>query len=236
MLYAPAVHAYECNEEIDKLSKEYEIKIICKKESILDKNMDFTFIEAEQEKIDNATKSIKQFLLSFDKSFLKEKLETINLFKDLLFIKSKVGGLNHKQHVWVSLENFSKAFADKKYLEVLHHEFSSNIYKTVAFDVRTSWVNLNNIYNYSISFLRKCLNDINFCSLSTSELLQNGFLCNYAITNDENDFNLYAEELFVSPERMKFLSNQYPLIKIKLHKFKEIYKKTGFKGKFPDEP
>ena len=55
------------------------------------------------------------------------------------------------------------------------------------------------------------------------------------MTNDENDFNVYAETLFTEPEKLKKLKATYPNVKIKLEKLKEFYRELGFKGKFPDE-
>ena len=228
-------YGYECNEEIDQLSKQYEVKILCKGKSIVDYKMDFSFVEAEQEMIDDATRAVKSFLSSYEKNFLKARINSINLFKDIEFLDSPVGGINHKGHIWLTLDSFSKQRIDKIYQGILHHEFSSNIYKFVDLDLRTQWKNINSIYEYSISFLKKCLKDIKFCNSSSEKLFTDGFLTNYSLTDDENDFNVYAEILFTESPYIKDLAQKYPKIKNKLQKLKDVYIKAGFKGKFPDE-
>lgn len=71
--------------------------------------------------------------------------------------------------------------------------------------------------------------------------LDTGFLNAYGATNAENDFNIYAEEMFVHPEYVAQLAAKYPLIRWKLDfvmetyvtadpRFKEIFQKMGLAG------
>ena len=68
--------------------------------------------------------------------------------------------------------------------------------------------------------------------------LDTGFLNAYGATNLENDFNIYAEEMFWNPGGLTALAKEHPLIRRKLEfvmdtyiaidpSFKEIFRKSG---------
>lgn len=227
-------YGFECNEEIDQLSKKYSIGIFCKTSSI-EMRDEYKYEEADQTMIDMATPGIRKFFVSYDEAFLKGKIESIMLFKNIKYLNSNVGGLSDGNTIWLCLRDLPQESLNKKYSEVLHHEFSSNVYKQISFVKRTIWKKINYAYHYTVSYIKKCLSEPGFANSSTEEILSGGFLTNYALTNDENDFNIYAETLFTNPEKLKKLKSTYPNIKIKLEKLKEFYRELGFKGKFPDE-
>jgi len=71
--------------------------------------------------------------------------------------------------------------------------------------------------------------------------LETGFLNAYGATNLENDFNIYAEEMFRHPEYVARLAQKYPLIRRKLDfvmatyvaidpAFRPIFRKLGLTG------
>lgn len=235
LLFSSTAFGYECNEDIDNLSKEYRIPIYCKLASI---EYDGTpeMEEAEQELIDKATFAVRAFLDSYDKRFLfKAKLTGIFLFKNIKYLDSKIGGFSDGENIWLSLRDISQESCNIKYAKVLHHEFSSNIYSQVSYVKKLVWKKLSYAYHFTVNFLKKCLNDPEYAFQTTEDLLEKGFLRNYSMTNDENDFNIYAEILFARPQEIKGLKEKYPNVKIKLDKLKEYYRELGFKGKFPDE-
>jgi len=226
-------YAYECNEEIDKISAENNVGIFCKKSSV-EAREDFEFEEADEEMILKATPAIKKFFSSYNKSFLNS-LESLMLFKNINYLKSGVAGLHHDKTIWLCLENVPQERANRLYLKVLHHEFSSGVYDQISYYKKLIWKKINYAYKYTVAFLKKCLNDPNFSNATSDKLLSEGFLINYSLTDDENDFNVYAEMLFTDPEKLKNLKMSHQLIKVKLEKVKEFYRDAGFKGKFPDE-
>lgn len=235
LLFSSTAFGYECNEEIDNLSKEYKIPIYCKLASI-EYDGDPEMEEAEQELIDKATFALRSFLDSYDKRFLfKAKLTGIFIFKNIKYLDSKVGGFSDGENIWLSLRDIPQESCNTKYVKVLHHEFSSNIYNQVSYVKKLVWKKLSHAYHFTVNFLKKCLSDPKYAFETTEDILEKGFLRNYSMTNDENDFNIYAEMLFARPQEIKTLKEKYPNVKIKLDKLKEYYRELGFKGKFPDE-
>jgi len=227
-------YGYECNQEIDELSKEYNVGIFCKKSSI--RNVEeYEYENADKNEIDIFTPYLKKFIQTYDKEFIKDKIKSIMFFKNLKYLESVVGGMSDGDDIWVNRKEGTEEKLNIYYLSVLHHEFSSNVYKRIPMIKRTVWSKINFAYEYTIYYLKKCLNNSYFANSTTVELLKNGFLRNYSLTNDENDFNVYAETLFTEPEKLKKLKATHPNVKIKLEKLKEFYRELGFKGKFPDE-
>ena len=90
-------------------------------------------------------------------------------------------------------------------------------------------------YDESYEYNVKNVSDFGYSRGSGHEVKHQGFINNYAKTNPENDFNTYAEILFAEPEKIRMLSEAYPLIKTKLQYVKSIYRNYGYTGKFPDE-
>ena len=58
---------------------------------------------------------------------------------------------------------------------------------------------------------------------SNESLYKLGLIEQYGYSGLENDFNLYAEMLFVDPQKLKKLISQYPAIAKKYQVLKEFY-------------
>lgn len=235
VFFTQSAHAYECNEEIDNLALQNNVRIICKLSSINEDQGSIKLVQAEQNMIDNSTEAIKAFFKSYNRDFIKDKINNIYIFKKINYLDSKVDGLSDGENIWLNLADFSETKAFSVYLETLHHEFSSNVYKKASLVKRFVWKKISSSYYYTVSFLKKCLNDYQYCQSTSKQMFEDGFLKMYSMTNDENDFNVYAQTLFTDPQKLKDLDEKYPLIHKKLEKLKEFYRDLGFKGKFPDE-
>lgn len=229
------VFAFECNQRLDDLSEQYEVPIYCNSKSIESEER-FTYEEADQRLIDAATPVIEKFFHTYNKNFLGSHLRSVNLFKNIKHLGVEVGGMSDGHTIWLCLDDYSNREIERVYLKALHHEFSSNVYKNVRYSRRVDWKKINYIYDYSIAYLKTCLSNFVFCSSTSDKLLSEGFLRNYSLTNDENDFNVYAETLFTKPNDLKALGQKYPLIAKKIQMLKSFYREVGFTGKFPDEP
>lgn len=235
MLVIPSTaFGWECSEKLDYLSQQTGTNIFCKISSI-EQNKKVKITEAEQYMIDRSYPAIKIFLSSYDNKILRNKIKQILLFKKIYYLDSEVGGLSDGSTIWLCLDDYAEYKMPQVYVKILHHEFSSNIYKSTPLYQRFAWKNINYMYNDSIEFLKKCLNNFSYCEETSEKLLRNGYIKNYSLTNDENDFNVFAETLFTHPQKMILLKQKYPFIDKKLTKLKEFYRDAGFSKKFPDE-
>jgi hypothetical protein len=232
MFLSATAHAFECTEKVDHLSKSQGIPIICKVDSLSERKISAD--QAEDILINNSYSALLEFFDSYDKDFLREHIRSVYLFKNLKYRDIAVGGLSNGKDILVCLDNYSGSIKHV-YLRTLFHEFSSNIYKAAPFYKKIQWKTSGSEYENNNVFLKKCLEDYDFCNKTSRDLLQNGFIKNYSRTNEENDFNVYAEMLYTNPAGLKALAKEYPLIKIKLNIVKSFYRSSGFTKKFPDE-
>ena len=227
-------YAYECDQKIDSISEEYNIPIFCQDFSDI-KNKDIiTFNRAEHDLIKKVDTPLYTFFHSFNKLMLNKYLKKIYLVKDLKLRNTDVGGLSDGSIIYVCLDNFN-SLETAVYLNVLHHEFSSAIFRRLDPEKKFLWRSITGKYISNKEFFKKCLEDISFAKSSTMQDLENGILRNYSLTNAENDFNVFAETLFVDPDKIKTLSIKYQKIKDKLNLVKQSYIDAGYMKKFPDD-
>jgi hypothetical protein len=230
-------YAYECNEQIDNLSKEYNIPIHCKIGSFRFVNEDIKGRQASQYLLDGVYKGLNKFFAVYGKTFLKKNIDEIILLEDLKYSENDVGGLSDGEKIYIGLDDYSEynGYRDYVYFKNLNHEFSSNILKNAPFYKRAIWKKMAYIYDSSRNYLFKCLSNSDFAKQSSEYLLENGILSNYGLTGDENDFNVYAERLFTKDITLLNAKKHYEKVRKKLEMLKEFYRSAGFVGNFPDE-
>lgn len=229
LLFSSTAFSYECTKEVDQLSRDYEIKIVCKSYSYYGAHV--TENTPPQSAIDSYTSILKQFITSYNKEFLKNNIQEIRLSYPLTYNGVEVGGVSNGNKILINIAPHDRDF----YLKAINHEFSSNILKKLHYTNIMAWRKLSGSYNESPSYFRRCLTDGNFYRENSEENYSNGFLTNYSLTNPENDFNVYAERIFTNDSALKYYSSKYELILRKVSFVKNAYRQLGFKGKFPDE-
>lgn len=176
------------------------------------------------------------FLNTYDYKFLQKNIEEIDLLRDLKLNGVDVGGLSNGKTIFVCLDDYgNRDLENKIYINTLNHEFSSNIYKKLSYIQILEWKMVKNRYYYTKDYLNKCLRSQSFSEGVTEDLLSDGFLKNYSLTNDENDFNVYAEKMFTDVHSLSKLGNRYPKILLKINLLKMMYRSIGYSSKFPDE-
>lgn len=226
-------YAYECNKEIDELSKVYQIQIICKE----NKNSFYESISYKRSRqylIDDVYPYLKKFLLGYDKSVVKNNINELVLAENVKLKGKDVGGLSNGSKIIICLDDYSNK--EYTYLFILNHEFSSNILYNASYDNRIAWREVSALYDNTYEYLVLNLNSFDFSRQTSEKLLNDGLLTNYSATNKENDFNVYAEKVFSGEKVLYRYKNQYPKVAKKLKLFKQIYREAGYTGKFPDEP
>lgn len=229
-------HAYECNREIDNLSYEYDIKILCNTNSIFFPRK-VTGNMANESLLNEASPAVYYFLRSYNKEIIRDNISSINIVTNLRLSGIEVSGVSNGRDIYLNLSNYnSYNYKINLYKETLHHEFSSNIFKNSSFFTRKKWKYISNAYDYSPEFMLKCLNDPKFASASSVNILFLGYLDNYSITNEENDFNSYAEKLFMNNSEIFKKADKYENVRKKLNLLKIMYIERGFQGRFPGSP
>ena len=85
-------------------------------------------------------------------------------------------------------------------------------------------------------YFKKCLIDPYFARQTSTALLNDGYLTYYSVTNPENDFNIYAEQIFLNDKTLENYYINYPKIRKKVDFVKSAYIMAGFNGNFPKRP
>ena len=191
------------------------------------------FSEPSQAQLFSINNSLKIFFSIYDKKFLKNNIKILGLFSNLRFEGKRVGGLSDGKDIYINVK--SESNRDLFYLRALNHELSSNILDNMSYKNRVDWTISSGSYNYSRSYYEKCLEENTFYNEYDNQILENGFLTNYALTGMINDFNVYAERLFTNDPNLKIFAQRYPRIAKKLKILKQTYRQAGYTGKFPDE-
>ena len=227
--------AYECNREIDSLSDQYGVKILCDLGKInLPARM--TAEEVGKRKLNDAVPALRSFFSIYDSNFLRKNIISISLVSDIRVSNFEVGGLSNGREIFLNVRSYnSRYFETNAYIETLHHEFSSNVFKRVPQEFRRNWKLISDSYDYSREYYMKCLQNVDFAEGVSEGNLNLGYIENYSVTNEENDFNTYAEKLFMKNPLLLKNAKTHQIIRKKINYLKIMYRHLGFTGNFPDE-
>jgi len=195
-----------------------------------------------------ALDGIEDALKIYPKGFVSSIIKSINICGSMKMEGSDAGGTFSSNSLILSSisawngtgTNYTNA------LRGVHHELSSLIYLRSIF-ATLAWKKLMpKNWKPSIN---------NHETLSVNNNIEpnyaSGFLTEYGMTNIENDFNVYAEFIFIEPEHIIKLATKYPIIAKKLgliisaytnadpeysNEFKTYFNKTGLqKVSIPSE-
>lgn len=177
---------------------------------------------------------LQAFVDSYPEGFVARHLSTLYLNEQLFWRGQPVAGLSDGRRVWIKVRQYHAPYAD--FLSTaLHHEFSSNVLKASYAHVVAWRRAAPDRYDSSSQNIDKNIGDFEHSRSGSDAIYREGFVFNYGKTSPENDFNTYAELLFVRPQELQRLTQGYPIIADKLRVLKSIYRQQGFVGRFPDE-
>jgi len=235
IMFPNFAYGYECSREIDLAATQTGIQFYCRVSSIPYMASNINAENAPQTMINDVEYPLKVFVDSYNKEFLKRFAKSINLVYNLTYNNSKVGGLSNGSVVYINLNDYSYDYKNTFYSRALNHEFSSNLYRALSYKEKDEWMKISNSYDSSEEYMSKCLTNGTFYRQNDKNILKAGFLSYYALTNPENDFNVYAERLFGKDNNLKNYAQNYPKVKAKLELMKKFYRTYGFTKNFPDE-
>jgi len=138
---------------------------------------------------------------------------TYNIAQSSLYLLNKNNVLQRAPSVWIK--------------QVFHHELSSMLMKKHGFD-EGAWRQAAGLaFRYQQdedpSFGWMILHGYIDPVADTTVFFKRGLLNQYSETGVENDFNTYAQFVFMRPEKMRSLIAQYPPIARKYQVFKDFY-------------
>jgi len=175
-------------------------------------------------------------LKKYPPSLIKSDLHAIALSSSLSLYGIEYGGSNSGKRIYMTVLSPEQGYTDEYIKRTIHHEFSSILIREHKFPLR-EWravLPAGVKYNDSIDKEVKTIEAGRDLSIASSELLEQGFLSSYRLTNYINDINTYAELSFIEPDKIKKLATKYKRIGVKYDLLIKFYKNLdmNFKWKF----
>jgi len=170
-------------------------------------------------KITTDTTEIKFAVSKYPENLIQKEIHHIYLVGNLRFSGVYFTGTISGNVLYIA----SKANQDIQ--KTFHHEFSSILLRNHApFSFETEWKLLSpDLLNCSST---AAIKDGYFCLDQNLYLLNKGYLSAYSLSNWENDFNMYAENIFSGDPRFWILVDNYPVIKEKAKLVIDFYQQV----------
>ena len=172
-------------------------------------------------------RALSEDIEKYPKDIIKNNLTTLYLINNFTIKGAKVSGSYNveKQAIYL-LNSHSYRISKERIKKTFHHEMSSILKNNYHFN--------KNLWRAAAGdkFLYKVEEDPAYLwmqlhghteKIDQQTLLARGLLRQYGETGIENDFNIYAAEIFTNPQRIKKLIGLYPIIQRKYQVFKDFY-------------
>ncbi len=140
-------------------------------------------------------------LSKYPEKLVRKNLRKIHFVKTLMFFGLEYGGTYFKRNVYISSNGVERGYTDQFVEGTFHHEFSSVLLKRKDrhFD-RQAWEKANpEGFRYGEGGLEALRNN-NTSLIPDTSLFGQGFLNEYSLASFEEDFNCFAEFLFMADE------------------------------------
>lgn len=177
-----------------------------------------------QSNLCRAVTILSRELKKYPPNVIRSNLKAICLLKSLSFYGVGYGGTSLGRSLYLTFGSRSEGYNDNYFSNLIHHEFSSILFNAYAFPEKEwSAINPKN-FHYATSdkdILHAIETDTDMDG--SDKLYRDGFLAAYGQSTLENDFNLYAEQVFVAPQKLQRLTKKYPAIKQKADLVKRFY-------------
>ena len=174
----------------------------------------------DSSKIGMDTTIINTAMDKYPAGMIKKELMHVYLVGKLQFSGEIFFGTNSRWDVYIASDN------NNVVEKTFHHEFSSILLRRYsAFRFEDKWKKLSpgSLNTTSSKALKKGYNSPGF----EPELLEIGYLDLYSLSNWENDFNMYAENIFAGDPAFWKIADTYSIVKEKMKLAVELYTKVN---------
>ena len=132
---------------------------------------------------------------------LSKNLRRVYILRTMMFFGLEYGGTYHKRKVYITDNGVDRGYTDKYIEGTFHHEFSSIILKKYynKFD-EAAWFSANpKGFTYGDGGMEALKTEQSSLAIDSS-LVKQGFLNEYSLASLEEDFNCFAEFIFIADE------------------------------------
>ncbi|MEA2015885.1 MAG: hypothetical protein U9O59_04160 [Actinomycetota bacterium] len=180
-----------------------------------------------EEEIERSKNLVIAALHKYPIDILKNNLKNVYVLKSINFFAVDYGGTNSADAVYLTNSGVATSYADAYIEEAFHHEFSSILFRNYEFLFNEQqWRNINpegfEYFDESTGgsgAIKEGKDSKEF----NAELHKSGFLYQYARSTLENDFNSFAENIFMGNDDFFTVSEKYEKIEMKLDLIVSFY-------------
>jgi len=152
-----------------------------------------------RDEIPRMQKVLGKALGKYPAELLKKNLKGIYVFKTMFFLGLQYGGTYHKRKVYITNNGIENGYSNYYIEGTFHHEFSSVLMKRhTRYFKKEAWLETNPPgFAYGKGGVEALRTEETNLKLD-SNLFETGFLNEYSQASIEEDFNCYAEYLFLT--------------------------------------
>jgi hypothetical protein len=165
-------------------------------------------------------------LEKYPEEVVRDNLKEVYALKYLEFYDIEAGGTNSRNQVYVISKGLRAGYTADWIEKVFHAEFSSILLRNYSERFgRKQWKEINGMsFNYGRGGV-DAIGSKKAQKKLDSSLNNKGFLHEYARSSLENDFNSFAEYMFLGQKSFWELISSYPKLEKKRDQFIEFYKR-----------
>jgi hypothetical protein len=174
----------------------------------------------DKAEISRSIKVFRKCMAKYPAEILKKHLKKVYVVKSLTFYGNVGFGGTYsidKSALYISNNGVAQGYTNNYLEQTFHHEFSSILLEKYAnFFNKTNWQAINGKdFKYGsggVAAIQDNQSSTSFDEVSN----QKGFLCQYAQSDLEEDFNMFAENLFKARPKFWKIVAEYPKLTQKL--------------------
>jgi len=178
----------------------------------------------DSSEFERSKRIVLKALSKYPKDLLKKNLAKIYILKEMAFYGQPYGGTNSTAIIYLCNNGVQNGYTDFWIEQNFHSEISSIFFRNYSymFD-KKKWTSYNTSdIEYGISGVDAIKNGKASLTFDM-ELNEKGFLNLYATSNIEEDFNSFAENLFLSREGFWEIVNNNKRIEKKMKQIVDFY-------------
>lgn len=183
-----------------------------------------TAVRVDNAEINRSLHLADAAMAKYPSGLLKENLEAVFFVKEMRFYGLRYGGTNSRSTVYITNRGTVQGFTDRFVLSTFHHELSSILLRNHAekFD-KAAWHAANmRGFRYRSSGMES-LKDGTADTKYDHRFHVDGFLNQYATSSMEEDFNTFAEALFMGDRSFWEIVDRFPRVEQKAHVILAFY-------------
>lgn len=191
--------------------------------SWLDKKINAKATAADTAGFHNDSVFIAKAFSKYPDDIIIKEVKKIQLLGRLRFNGENFFGTNSRYDLYIALED------NDEIERTFHHEFSSMLLRNhPSYKTEEEWKKLSPelLSTSSAAAMKAGYYSTDYAP----ELLEKGYLSKYSLSNWENDFNMYAEEIFCGGKIFWQLTDKYPKLLQKTKLIIRFYQEKIWSG------